>query len=103
MRHFLFALLIALLPLRGWISDAMATQMAAGQLQHQTTQAAGQAGHVHEAVNAAMPATRKPPRPCTTARITPVTAAVTQAPASAKPAPPARHVMWWRYRLLPLN
>jgi hypothetical protein len=52
MRHFLFALLIALLPLRGWISDAMATQMAAGQLQHQTTQAAGQAGHVHEAVNA---------------------------------------------------
>jgi hypothetical protein len=38
MRHLLFALLIALLPLRGWMGDAMATQMAAGQLQHQPMQ-----------------------------------------------------------------
>ncbi len=29
MRHFLLALLIALMPLRGWAGDAMATQMAA--------------------------------------------------------------------------
>jgi len=54
MRHFLFALLIALLPLRGWMGDAMATQMAAGQLQHhQQTQAAVQADHVHEAMDTA--------------------------------------------------
>jgi hypothetical protein len=53
MRHLLFALLIALLPLRGWVGDAMATQMAAGQLQHQSTQAAAQADHVHEEVSAA--------------------------------------------------
>jgi len=49
MRHFLFAILIALLPLRGWVGDAMATQMAAGQLQHHHTEAAAiQADHVHE-------------------------------------------------------
>jgi hypothetical protein len=34
MRRLLFILLIALLPLHGWAGDAMATQMAAGQLQH---------------------------------------------------------------------
>lgn len=28
MRHFIFALMIVLLPLRGWAGDAMATQMA---------------------------------------------------------------------------
>lgn len=28
MRHLLFALLIALLPLRGWVGDVMATEMA---------------------------------------------------------------------------
>lgn len=38
MRHLLFALLIALLPLRGWVGDAMATQMAAGQMQHSQTE-----------------------------------------------------------------
>ena len=32
MRHFMLALLILLLPLRGWTGDAMATGMAAGQL-----------------------------------------------------------------------
>ncbi|MFS2032960.1 hypothetical protein ACEN8I_02940 [Polaromonas sp. CT11-55] len=54
MRHFLFAILIALLPLRGWMGDAMATQMAAGQIQHhQQTHAAAQANHVHEAMDAA--------------------------------------------------
>lgn len=53
MRHLLFALLIALLPLRGWVGDAMATQMAAGQLQHPAMQAAPQAAaHVHEAMDA---------------------------------------------------
>jgi hypothetical protein len=54
MRHLLFAVLIALLPLRGWVGDAMATQMAAGQIQHQQqTQTASQAGHAHETVDAA--------------------------------------------------
>lgn len=53
MRHLLFAVLIALLPLRGWVGDAMATQMAAGQVQHRQTQAAAQAEHVHEAVDTA--------------------------------------------------
>lgn len=38
MRHLLLALLVALLPLRGWVGDAMATQMAAGQIQHAQTQ-----------------------------------------------------------------
>jgi len=48
MRHLLLALLIALLPLRGWVGDAMATQMAAGQLQHHEAQATAHAAHVHE-------------------------------------------------------
>lgn len=42
MRHLLLALLIALLPLRGWAGDAMATQMAAGQIQHSQSQQHGQ-------------------------------------------------------------
>ena len=33
MRHLIFALMIALLPLRGWVGDAMATQMAVHALQ----------------------------------------------------------------------
>jgi len=53
MRHLLFAVLIALLPLRGWVGDAMATQMAAGQLQHQQKQAAIPAEHGHEALDTA--------------------------------------------------
>jgi hypothetical protein len=48
MRHLLFAVLIALLPLRGWVGDAMATQMAAGKIQHQAAQIAAEAGHLHE-------------------------------------------------------
>ena len=32
MRHLLLILMIALLPLRGWAGDAMATEMAAGQV-----------------------------------------------------------------------
>lgn len=52
MRHLFLALLIALLPLRGWIGDAMATQMAAGQLQHHQMQAAPPANHGHEAMDA---------------------------------------------------
>lgn len=39
MRHLIFALMIALLPLRGWVGDAMATQMAASHAQHQHRQA----------------------------------------------------------------
>jgi hypothetical protein len=31
-RHFIFVLMIALLPLRGWVGDAMATQMAVHSL-----------------------------------------------------------------------
>jgi hypothetical protein len=42
MRHLFVALLIALLPLRGWVGDAMATQMAAGQVQHSQTEQHGQ-------------------------------------------------------------
>jgi hypothetical protein len=34
MRHLLFALMIALLPLRGWVGDAMAAQMASTALAH---------------------------------------------------------------------
>ena len=36
MRHLFLIIMIALLPLRGWIGDAMATDMAATQLQHQS-------------------------------------------------------------------
>ena len=32
MRHFLLALMIVLLPLRGWVGDVMATEMAAPRL-----------------------------------------------------------------------
>ena len=35
MRHLFIALLIALLPLRGWVSDAMATEMVISQVQAQ--------------------------------------------------------------------
>jgi len=34
MRFLVLALMIALLPLRGWVGDAMATGMAAGQILH---------------------------------------------------------------------
>ncbi len=53
MRHLLFAVLIALLPLRGWVGDAMATQMAAGQIQHQAAQSAAETSHLHEDVEMA--------------------------------------------------
>lgn len=54
MRHLLFVFLIALLPLRGWVGDAMATQMAAGQLQHQQVQTmdSAHAGHPAKAASA---------------------------------------------------
>ncbi len=32
MRHLMLALMIALLPLRGWVGDAMATEMASGMV-----------------------------------------------------------------------
>ena len=43
MRHLLLALMIALLPLRGWVGDAMATQMAAAHAQHRQHGAADDA------------------------------------------------------------
>ena len=49
MRHLLLVLMIALLPLRGWMGDAMATSMAAGQLQQQQVAAKMIATHTHEA------------------------------------------------------
>lgn len=56
MRHWFFVLLIMLLPLRGWVGDAMAMQMAlpgqhhapvAGAMQH----ADGDSGAAHTQVN----------------------------------------------------
>ena len=37
MRHLFFILMIALLPLRGWVSDAMATSMVTAQVQQHGT------------------------------------------------------------------
>ena len=48
MRHLFFILMIALLPLRGWVSDAMATGMATAQVQQQS-EAKTAATHAHEA------------------------------------------------------
>jgi hypothetical protein len=48
MRHLLLVLMIALLPVRGWIGDAMATGMAAGHLQHQQAATEFIAVHAHE-------------------------------------------------------
>lgn len=48
MRVLLLALMIALLPVRGWVGDAMATGMAAGQLQYQPEAAKSIASHAHE-------------------------------------------------------
>ena len=51
MRQLFLILMIALLPLRGWVSDAMATGMAAGQVEHsQQRQVAIKsiATHAHE-------------------------------------------------------
>ena len=49
MRHLFLILMIALLPLRGWASDAMATSMVIAQVQHQQTAASVSATHAHEA------------------------------------------------------
>lgn len=49
MRHLFFIIMIALLPLRGWVSDAMATGMAATQVQFQQHVATKIiAAHAHE-------------------------------------------------------
>ncbi|MGH6638245.1 MAG: hypothetical protein ACREBY_06520 [Polaromonas sp.] len=48
MRFLLFALMIALLPLRGWFGDAMATEMALAQLQHQQPATKIIANHAHK-------------------------------------------------------
>lgn len=51
MRHLFLIFMIALLPLRGWVSDAMATGMLASQVQQQQQQTATKkvATHSHEA------------------------------------------------------
>ena len=50
MRHLFLILMIALLPLRGWVSDAMATGMLASQVQQQQQTATKTiATHGHEA------------------------------------------------------
>lgn len=38
MRYLVLALMIALLPLRGWVGDVMATEMASGGAVHQVTE-----------------------------------------------------------------
>jgi hypothetical protein len=45
MRTLLFLLMIAMLPLRGWVGDAMATEMAVMQVQHHP---AHHAEHAHQ-------------------------------------------------------
>ena len=61
MRHFFLIVMIALLPLRGWVSDAMAMGMVTAQVQQQTPpkpvathahEAGEQAHHVSDAVAA---------------------------------------------------
>lgn len=49
MRHLFLILIIALLPLRGWVSYAMATGMLASQAQQQQTATKTLATHDHEA------------------------------------------------------
>lgn len=50
MRHLFLIFMIILLPLRGWISDAMATEMLASQVQQQHQIATKKvASHAHEA------------------------------------------------------
>jgi hypothetical protein len=49
MRLLLLILMIALLPLRGWVGDAMATEMVTAQVQQQQTAAKTPAAHAHEA------------------------------------------------------
>lgn len=48
MRHFLLALMIVLLPLRGWAGDAMAPGMAAAPTQHQQLATEFIATHAYE-------------------------------------------------------
>ena len=48
MRHLFLIIMIALLPLRGWVSDAMATGMVTAQVQQQTA-AKIVVTHAHEA------------------------------------------------------
>lgn len=49
MRALFLILMIALLPLRGWVSDAMATGMLAAQMQQQPSATKIIAPHAHEA------------------------------------------------------
>ena len=57
MRHFFLILMIALLPLRGWVSDAMATGMAAaGAQQTQQVATKSMVASLHEAAEKSAPA-----------------------------------------------
>jgi len=78
MRFLLLALMIALLPLRGWMGDVMATDMAASQGQARQIAAkttaphahnAGKTGHVHHEMTApeAMQADAQPDTPSASA------------------------------------
>lgn len=49
MRHLFLILMIALLPLRGWASDAMAMAMVTAQVQHQQTAASPLAARANDA------------------------------------------------------
>lgn len=55
MRHFVLALMIALLPLRGWVGDAMATAMATGTLEPPVASTGSGAHHAPPAMAAAGP------------------------------------------------
>ena len=52
MRALFFALMIALLPLRGWVGDAMATEMAMMQISHAQAAERGLSGHTGNRVSA---------------------------------------------------
>lgn len=49
MRHFVLALMIALLPLRGWVGDAMAMEMAAETLEEPASAIESVANNNHSA------------------------------------------------------
>jgi hypothetical protein len=55
MRHFVLALMIVLLPLRGWVGDAMATEMATGAPEQSVSSIESGAHHAHSAMADADP------------------------------------------------
>jgi hypothetical protein len=53
MRHFVLALMIALLPLRGWVGDAMAMELASETLEQPVSAIESGANHAHAMMVAA--------------------------------------------------